>query len=167
MRLDKRQDLTPFDSILKDNMDPKKHKKVAMYCTGGIRCEKSTAYMIEQGFEEVYHLEGGILKYLEEVPEADTLWQGECFVFDERVTVNHQLEAGKYAQCDACRMPITDEEQLSEKYQKGVSCPHCFDKTTVAQRARFAERESKWHWPKATLVGTLSNLLKSIAKPKP
>ena len=114
-----------------------------MYCTGGIRCEKPTAYMIEQGFEEVYHLEGGILKYLEEVPEADTLWQGECFVFDERVTVNHQLESGKYTQCDACRMPITDEEQLSEKYQKGVSCPHCFDKTTVTQRARFAEREKQ------------------------
>jgi len=130
-----------FPQYVQDNMNPKKHKKVAMFCTGGIRCEKSTAYMIEQGYEEVYHLEGGILKYLEEVPEENTLWEGECFVFDERVTVNHQLEAGIYDQCNACRMPITQEEQLSEKFQKGVSCPHCFDKTTETQRQRFAERE--------------------------
>ena len=130
-----------FPQYVQDNLDPAKHKKVAMYCTGGIRCEKSTAYMKEQGFEEVYHLEGGILKYLEEVPEEETLWEGECFVFDERVTVNHQLESGIYDQCNACRMPITKEEQLSEKFQKGVSCPHCFEKTTPEQRQRFAERE--------------------------
>jgi UPF0176 protein len=130
-----------FPQYVQDHMDPKKHKKVAMFCTGGIRCEKSTAYMIEQGYEEVYHLEGGILKYLEDVPKQETMWQGECFVFDERVTVNHDLEAGNYDQCNACRMPITKEEQLSEKFQKGVSCPHCFDKTTTAQRERFAERE--------------------------
>lgn len=132
-----------FPQYVKDNLDPAKHKKVAMFCTGGIRCEKSTAYMKEQGFEEVYHLEGGILKYLEEVPEEDSLWKGECFVFDERVTVNHQLEKGDYAQCNACRLPITEEEMLSEKYQKGVSCPHCFDKTTEKQRQRFAEREKQ------------------------
>ena len=132
-----------FPDYVKQHFDPKKHKKVAMYCTGGIRCEKSTAYMKEQGFEEVYHLEGGILKYLEEVPENETLWQGECFVFDERVTVNHQLEKGIYDQCNACRLPITHEDKLSEHYQHGVSCPHCYDKTSKKQKARFAEREKQ------------------------
>jgi UPF0176 protein len=132
-----------FPDYVKQNLDPEKHKKVAMFCTGGIRCEKSTAYMKEQGFEEVYHLEGGILKYLEEVPEEETLWEGECFVFDERVTVNHALEKGKYDQCNACRMPITKEEQQSEKFVHGVSCPHCFDKTTDEQKARFREREKQ------------------------
>ena len=114
-----------------------------MFCTGGIRCEKSTAYLKEQGFEEVYHLEGGILKYLEDVPEQESLWEGECFVFDERVTVNHSLEKGEYDQCHACRLPITEEDKLSEKYQRGVSCPHCFDKTTADQKARYAEREKQ------------------------
>jgi len=132
-----------FPDYVKQNFDPSKHKKVAMYCTGGIRCEKSTAYMKEQGFEEVYHLEGGILKYLEEVPEQETLWQGECYVFDERITVNHQLEKGQYDQCNACRLPITEEDKQSAHYQHGVSCPHCFDKTTAEQKARFAEREKQ------------------------
>ena len=130
-----------FPQYVEENMDPKKHKKVAMFCTGGIRCEKSTAYMKEQGYEEVYHLKGGILKYLEDVPKEDTMWEGECFVFDERVTVNHELERGQYDQCHACRLPITEEEKLSEKYQKGVSCPHCFDKISDKQKERFAERE--------------------------
>lgn len=132
-----------FPDYIKQHFDPEKHKKVAMYCTGGIRCEKSTAYMKEQGFEEVYHLEGGILNYLKQVAEQDTLWQGECFVFDERVTVDHQLEKGRYDQCNACRMPITKQDQQSEHYIHGVSCPHCFDKTTVEQKARFAEREKQ------------------------
>jgi len=132
-----------FPQYVKDNLDPNKNKKVAMYCTGGIRCEKSTAYLKEQGFEEVYHLEGGILKYLEEVPEEETLWEGECFVFDERVTVNHRLEKGNYDQCNACRMPITEDDQLIDHYQHGVSCPHCFDKTTADQKARFTEREKQ------------------------
>ncbi|PHS68534.1 MAG: hypothetical protein COB23_09200 [Methylophaga sp.] len=132
-----------FPDYVKQHFDPEKHKKIAMFCTGGIRCEKSTAYMKEQGFEEVYHLEGGILKYLEEVNEQDTLWQGECFVFDERVTVNHQLEKGHYDQCNACRMPITADDKLNKKYQHGISCPHCFDKTTPAQKARYAEREKQ------------------------
>jgi len=132
-----------FPDYVKQHFDPEKHKKVAMYCTGGIRCEKSTAYMKEQGFEEVYHLEGGILKYLEEVPAEDTLWQGECYVFDERITVNHQLEKGVYDQCNACRLPITEEDKLSEQYQHGVSCPHCFDKTSAVQKARFSEREKQ------------------------
>lgn len=130
-----------FPEYVEKNLDPKKHKKVAMFCTGGIRCEKSTAYMKEQGFDEVYHLEGGILKYLEEVPKEDTMWQGECFVFDNRVAVNHDLEKGNYDQCHACRMPITEEEMASDKYEKGISCHHCFDKVTDEQRERFAERQ--------------------------
>ncbi|WP_448250524.1 oxygen-dependent tRNA uridine(34) hydroxylase TrhO [Thalassotalea agariperforans] len=132
-----------FPDYVKNNMDPAKHKKVAMFCTGGIRCEKSTAYMKEQGFEEVYHLEGGILKYLEEVPEEETMWQGECFVFDDRVTVDHQLNAGKYDQCHACRMPILEEDKDRSEYEKGVSCHHCYDKTSPEQRARYAEREKQ------------------------
>jgi UPF0176 protein len=130
-----------FPDYVKQNLDPKKHKKVAMFCTGGIRCEKSTAYMKQQGFEEVYHLKGGILKYLEEVPKESTSWQGECFVFDDRVTVDHDLKPGQYDQCNACRMPITKQEQQSEQYQQGVSCPHCFDKTSDEQKARYLERE--------------------------
>ncbi len=130
-----------FPQYVKNNLDPTKNKKVAMFCTGGIRCEKSTAYLKEQGFEEVYHLEGGILKYLEDVPEQETLWEGECFVFDERVTVNHSLERGTYDLCNGCRMPITEQDKLSDQYQHGVSCSHCFDTTTPEQKARFEERQ--------------------------
>ena len=130
-----------FPQYVKENLNKEKHKKVAMFCTGGIRCEKSTAYLKEQGFEEVYHLEGGILKYLEEVPSTDTKWQGECFVFDGRVAVNHDLEQGQYDQCFACRFPLTEEEKQSEHYVKGVSCHRCYDKVSEKQRNRFAERE--------------------------
>ena len=130
-----------FPKYVKDNLDKTKHKKVAMFCTGGIRCEKSTAYLKEQGFEEVYHLEGGILKYLEEVPSTDTMWQGECFVFDGRVAVNHALEQGQYDQCFACRFPLTEQEKQSAHYIKGVSCHRCHDKVSEKQRNRFAERE--------------------------
>ncbi|GAB2880243.1 rhodanese-related sulfurtransferase [Microbulbifer echini] len=132
-----------FPQYAKENLDPTKHKKVAMFCTGGIRCEKSTAYMKEQGFDEVYHLHGGILKYLEEVPKEESLWEGECFVFDERVTVNHDLERGQYDQCNACRMPITEEDQQSKQFEQGVSCPHCHDKVSDADRRRFREREKQ------------------------
>ena len=132
-----------FPQYVKDHLDPQKHKKVAMFCTGGIRCEKSTAYLKEQGFDEVYHLQGGILKYLEEVPQQETLWKGECFVFDDRVTVNHELEKGSYQQCNACRMPVTDEEMQSELFEQGVSCPHCHDKVSEADKARFREREKQ------------------------
>ena len=130
-----------FPAYVAQNLDPVKHKKVAMFCTGGIRCEKSTAYLKEQGFDEVYHLEGGILKYLEEVPEEESLWRGECFVFDNRVAVNHKLEKGHYDQCHGCRYPITEEDKQSEKYMPGVSCPLCYEKLTEEQKARFAERQ--------------------------
>ncbi|MCR8913230.1 rhodanese-related sulfurtransferase [Marinobacter panjinensis] len=130
-----------FPEYVKENLDPSKHKKVAMFCTGGIRCEKSTAFLKEQGFEEVYHLKGGILRYLEEVPESQSLWRGECFVFDDRVTVNHKLERGEYDQCHACRRPITEEDKQRPEYEQGVSCHRCIDSLTEAQKARFAERE--------------------------
>lgn len=130
-----------FPAFVEKNLDPSRHKKIAMFCTGGIRCEKSTAFLKQQGFENVYHLRGGILKYLEEVPEAETHWRGECFVFDNRVTVNHDLEQGNYDQCHACRMPITEQDKLSEHYQKGVSCHHCYNKHTRDQVKRYAERE--------------------------
>jgi len=130
-----------FPAYVAENLDPKVHKKVAMFCTGGIRCEKSTAYLKQHGFEDVFHLKGGILKYLEEQPEADSKWQGECFVFDNRVTVNHKLEQGEYDQCHACRRPITEADKASEFYQRGVSCHHCFDQHSSEQVKRFAERE--------------------------
>lgn len=130
-----------FPEFVERNLDPAKHKKVAMFCTGGIRCEKSTAFLKQQGFEEVYHLQGGILKYLEEVPEQESLWRGECFVFDNRVTVNHRLEQGSYDQCHACRMPITEEEKQSVHFKPGISCPHCHDRHSQEQLQRYAERE--------------------------
>lgn len=132
-----------FPDYVAKNLDPAKHKKVAMFCTGGIRCEKSTAYLKEQGFDEVYHLEGGILKYLEEVEPDETLWEGDCFVFDNRVSVDHSLEKGHYDQCHACRMPITEEDKRSEHYQQGVSCPKCIGKHSRRQLQRFKEREKQ------------------------
>ncbi len=130
-----------FPAFVKGNLDTNKHKKVAMFCTGGIRCEKSTAYLKQQGFDEVYHLEGGILKYLEEVPANDTQWQGECFVFDNRVSVDHNLDKGQYDQCYGCRMPITEQDKLHTHYQQGISCHYCFDKTDDEQKARYIERQ--------------------------
>jgi len=132
-----------FPEYVANHILPKKPKKVAMFCTGGIRCEKSTAYLKEQGVEEVYHLKGGILKYLEQVDESDTLWRGECFVFDDRVTVNHQLQRGGYDQCHACRLPITEADKLNDDYVSGVSCPYCVDKVTDKKKASFAEREKQ------------------------
>ena len=128
-------------AYVEKHLDPVKHKKVAMFCTGGIRCEKSTAFLKQQGFSEVYHLKGGILKYLEEVPETESKWRGECFVFDNRVTVNHQLEKGQYDQCHACRRPITEDDKQSPHYKKGVSCHHCYQSHSVQQRQRYQERE--------------------------
>ena len=132
-----------FPEYVEQNLDPKKNKKVAMFCTGGIRCEKSTALLKQQGFEEVYHLQGGILKYLEEVPKEESLWEGECFVFDNRVAVNHDLEKGSYDQCHGCRHPITELDKLSDKYLQGVACPRCYDQLTTEQMARFKERQKQ------------------------
>ncbi|MCO5065071.1 MAG: rhodanese-related sulfurtransferase [Rhizobiaceae bacterium] len=115
-------------------------RKVAMFCTGGIRCEKATAYLKSVGLPNVYHLKGGILKYLEEVPETQSLWDGECFVFDERVSVGHGLEVGDAELCRACRHPLTAQERSSPHYVEGVSCPHCAEQRSEADRARYAER---------------------------
>lgn len=114
-----------FPEYVRSHLDPQKHKKVAMFCTGGIRCEKASSYLLSQGFEEVYHLEGGILKYLEEVPDEESLWQGECFVFDQRVAVKHGVQDGSYDMCHACGHPISQEEMNSPQYEEGVSCPYC------------------------------------------
>jgi UPF0176 protein len=132
-----------FPQYVEEQLDPSKHKKVAMFCTGGIRCEKSTAYLKEQGFDEVYHLEGGILQYLHDVPEQESLWEGDCFVFDNRVAVNHQLEKGNYEQCYACRLPITQADKESDQYEEGVSCPRCYGTHTPEQIERFREREKQ------------------------
>ena len=132
-----------FPEYVAQNLDKTKHKKVAMFCTGGIRCEKASSYMLEQGFDEVYHLQGGILKYLETVPEEQSLWQGECFVFDQRVAVKHGLEVGEYDQCYACRMPLSPAELQSPQYTAGISCPHCYDKTTEEKRAALTERQKQ------------------------
>lgn len=132
-----------FPQYVADNLDANKHKKVAMFCTGGIRCEKSTAYLKEQGFDEVYHLEGGILKYLEEVDSKETMWEGECFVFDNRVTVGHELKVGDYELCHACRKPLSVEDRQHAHFQEGLSCHHCYDSISDKQRQRFAERQKQ------------------------
>ncbi|MFM7436843.1 MAG: rhodanese-related sulfurtransferase [Vulcanococcus sp.] len=116
-------------------------KAIAMFCTGGIRCEKSTAYLLQQGFEGVHHLQGGILRYLEEVPEAGSSWRGECYVFDQRVSVNHRLEPGSYSLCHACGLPLSPADRGHSAYREGVSCPHCIHRFSDADRARFAERQ--------------------------
>lgn len=115
--------------------------KIAMFCTGGIRCEKSTAYLKSQGFDNVYHLQGGILQYLEDVPAEDSRWEGECFVFDERVSVKHGLEVGSYELCRACRMPVSEQDKASPQFEQGISCPHCHDTLTDERRERLRERQ--------------------------
>jgi UPF0176 protein len=126
-----------FPEYVQKNLDPNQHKKVAMFCTGGIRCEKASAYMLSQGFQQVYHLQGGILKYLEEVPQAESLWQGECFVFDERIAVQHGLEPGTYDTCVSCGHPINSEDKLSPHYEQDICCPYCFDSLTPEKRERM------------------------------
>jgi len=130
-----------FIDYARENLDPTKQEKVAMFCTGGIRCEKATAFLIEQGFKEVYHLHGGILKYLEEVPREESKWNGECFVFDERVTVGHDLRPGAYDLCRACRNPICFPDRENPLFEEGVACKYCHSKTTEEQKERFRERE--------------------------
>ena len=132
-----------FPEYVANNLDKTKHKKVAMFCTGGIRCEKASSYMMDQGFEEVFHLQGGILKYLETVPEEQSLWQGECFVFDQRVAVKHNLEVGEYDQCYACRHPLSPAEMQSTQYVAGISCPYCYDKVSEEKRASLIERQKQ------------------------
>ena len=125
------------------NSEDNKNKKIAMFCTGGIRCEKASSLMKEEGFEDVYHLQGGILKYLETIDKENSLWNGECFVFDQRVCLTDELEVGSYKMCFACRMPITEEEMQNEKYIEGISCIYCYDKTTKEKKERFGSRQKQ------------------------
>ena len=123
------------------NRDRFHNKRIAMFCTGGIRCEKSTNFLLNQGIDQVYHLKGGILKYLEDVPQDQSLWQGECFVFDQRVSVGHGLVPGNLSSCGACRRPVTPEGRTDPAYEEGVCCPACKDEYTIEDRARFRERQ--------------------------
>lgn len=132
-----------FPAYVAEHFDPAAHKKVAMFCTGGIRCEKASAFMKQAGFDEVYHLKGGILKYLEEVPPDESLWQGECFVFDQRVSVTHGLAEGEAELCYGCRGSVTPADKHSEKYIENLCCPRCFDQLNEDQRQRFAERKKQ------------------------
>ncbi len=139
-------DIASFGDLpdwIDENIDLANEPRVAMFCTGGIRCEKSTALLKGIGITEVYHLEGGILKYLEEIPEDQSLWNGQCFVFDERVSVGHGLEVGEYELCRACRFPISNIDKLSPNFKIGVSCERCYDQTTDEQKTRFAERQKQ------------------------
>ena len=130
------------DWVEKAGLDDKS-KPIAMFCTGGIRCEKATAFMRAKGYENVYHLKSGILKYLENVPEEESLWQGSCFVFDERVAVTHGLRESDEILCRACRNPVSPEEQASELFEEGVSCPHCYESRSEDDRARFRMRHQQ------------------------
>lgn len=135
------QSFREFPQYVRDRLDPKQYKKVALFCTGGIRCEKASSLMIKQGFQEVYHLKGGILKYLEEIPPQESLWQGECFVFDERIALQHSLQQGNYEMCNSCGHPISDEDKQSPHYQENLACPYCFDSLTEKKRARQLEKQ--------------------------
>ncbi|MBD2454993.1 rhodanese-related sulfurtransferase [Nostoc sp. FACHB-87] len=130
-----------FPEYVQHHLDPNQHKKVALFCTGGIRCEKASSFMLAQGFSEVYHLKGGILKYLEEIPATESLWEGECFVFDERVAVSHGLEIGSHELCFCCGHPISDKDKASPQYEEGISCPYCFEQLTEEKRVR---QQEKW-----------------------
>lgn len=132
-----------FPKFADAELDPQKHRKIAMFCTGGIRCEKATNYLMKQGFEEVYHLDGGILKYLETVAKDESLWRGECFVFDDRVAVDENLAPGSYIQCYACRRPVSETDRLSEQYEIGVSCPHCYGKHSAEKISGLKERQKQ------------------------
>lgn len=129
-----------FPQYVREHFDPRKHRKVAMFCTGGIRCEKASSFMRAEGFAEVYHLKGGILKYLEKVAPEESLWQGECFVFDHRVGITHGLGEGEAEMCFGCGHPVRPEKRELPAYEHGVSCPHCIDDLTEEKRSRLRER---------------------------
>ena len=137
-----------FPKFVDSNLDPEKHTKVAMFCTGGIRCEKASNYLLKQGFKEVYHLDGGILKYLETVDQNESLWVGECFVFDDRVTINKALAPGSYSQCSACRRPLSDSDRESSKFEQGISCPYCYGKISIEKLSSLKERQRQYELAK-------------------
>ena len=139
----KTESFSEFPKWWEQNKDQFNKKRIAMFCTGGIRCEKSTNYLLSQGLEEVYHLKGGILKYLEEVPESQSTWKGDCFVFDARVSVQHGLKEGPHKLCFACRRPILPKDQVRPEYEHGVSCHQCKHETTQDKKSRFRERQKQ------------------------
>ncbi len=146
----KTESFREFPEYITENLDPEQYPKVAMFCTGGIRCEKASSYMLSQGFKEVYHLKGGILKYLENVPPEESLWEGECFVFDERVAVKEGLEIGSHELCYACGHPISQVDKQSPKYETHISCPHCYDRLTPEKKARQEDRRRQREYLKKT-----------------
>ena len=137
------KNFTEFPSFVQNNLSDKKDKKIAMFCTGGIRCEIASSFMINEGFDEVYQLDGGVLRYLKEVEEDKNLWEGDCFVFDERVTVNKNLERGDYYQCFGCRRPLSKIDLQSDHYVKGVSCHMCYQSSSEEDKSRFAQRQKQ------------------------
>jgi len=139
----KTENFREFPEFVRNNLDPEKHKKIAIFCTGGIRCEKASSFMIGEGFTNVYHLKGGILKYLEEVPSEESTWEGECFVFDNRTSVDHDLENGVYDLCHNCRFPVSPEDMKSEYYEKGISCPKCYNTISESRRKSLEERNKQ------------------------
>ena len=134
------KNLTEFPDFVESKLSKDKKKKIAMFCTGGIRCEIASSFMIEKGFKDVNQLDGGILRYLKDSKD-ENLWQGECFVFDERVTVNSNLEPGEYYQCFGCRRPLSEIDLKSEYYEKGVSCHHCYESSSAKDKERYAQRQ--------------------------
>lgn len=139
----KTRNFREFTAFVKEKLDPEKHKKIAMFCTGGIRCEKASSYMLHKGFSSVYQLQGGILKYLEEVPRDESAWKGECFVFDNRTSVDHGLANGTYDLCHNCRYPVSPEDKTSRHFEEGISCPRCFDRITGSRRRSLEERNKQ------------------------
>jgi len=132
-----------FPKWVEEKANIPKDTKIAMFCTGGIRCEKASSFLIDKGYSNVSHLQGGILNYLDSIDEKSSLWNGECFVFDDRVALNHQLDKGSYDLCHGCRMPITDDDKDSSKYVRGVSCPNCHDHKSEDQKKRYADRQKQ------------------------
>jgi len=137
------ENFTNFAAFVREKLNPKEHKKIAMYCTGGIRCEKASSFMIAEGFEEVYHLKGGILKYLEEVPAEKSKWKGECYVFDRRIAVAHGMVVGNYTMCYSCGYPLSVEDKSHKHYEIGVSCAYCYAWSSDADKARFRTRQQQ------------------------
>ena len=132
-----------FPEYVRENLDPVEHKEVAMFCTGGIRCEKATSYLLEQGFRRVYQLEGGVLSYLERVPREQSLWDGECFVFDDRTSVGHDLSGGTWSTCRNCREPVSERDRQSERFRDGICCPRCHSKLTPERISSLEERQKQ------------------------
>lgn len=138
------ESFSQFPNWVRQNLRNLKGKKIATFCTGGIRCEKATSFMLSEGLEKVYHLKGGILRYLEEIPSERSMWTGACFVFDDRVAVRHGLKTADFSMCHGCHMPVSAEDRLSPLYEEGVSCPACADTLTEEQRASNRERQRQF-----------------------